>query len=267
EPIEARILSKAIENAQKRVESDHFAVRRNVLKFDDVINKQREVIYGERRKVLDNENLKDSVFNMADKTFGRIIAAYAGDKFPDYWQWDELNANISKIMTLEAPIAYEKKELERLNSDFLKEDIMKIFAQNYEKQEEVFGDNMREAERVIMLQVVDRHWMQHIDDMDQLREGIGLRSYAQHDPIVEYQTVGYDMFEELISTIQDETVKYLLHVRPTAKATERKQIATVTNEGESKEKPVVRAEKKVGRNDLCPCGSGKKYKQCCGHNE
>ena len=268
EPIEAKMLSGVIENAQKRVESNHFAVRRNVLRYDDVINQQRSVMYAQRAMVLDNKDLKQNIISMAEKTFSEILSVYASDNYADNWEWEGLNAAVAKILPLEEPIKYDHDKYDRLTREWVLEDIMNLFNENYAKQEEIFGDAMREVERVIMLQVVDRHWMQHIDDLAQLREGISLRAYAQHDPVVEYQTVSSDMFDQMNSSIREETVRGIMHVRMRNDATERKQVAKVVSTGESKEvtkKPVVNEDKKVGRNDPCPCGSGKKYKQCCGN--
>ena len=266
EPIEAKMLSGVIENAQKRVESNHFAVRRNVLRYDDVINQQRSVMYAQRAMVLDNKNLKQNINSMAEKVFSEILSIYAADHYADNWEWEGLNAAVSKVMTLESPIAYDHDKYDRLTKEWVLEDIMKIFHEKRAMQEEIFGDAMREVERVIMLQVVDRHWMQHIDDLAQLREGISLRAYAQHDPVVEYQTVSSDMFDEMNASIREETVKFVLNVKFNTDATERKQVAKVVSTGESKDvvkKPVVNEEGKIGRNDPCPCGSGKKYKVCC----
>ncbi len=270
EPIEARMLSNVIESAQKKVESNHFAVRRNVLRFDDVMNQQREIIYAQRGKVLDNQNLKESIVSMADKVIGRLISAFASDPYPDNWEWEALSEAVGKLIPLASPLHYDTSEYDRLSSDRLKDDILALFHKQYQKQEETFGETMREVERVIMLQSVDRHWMQHIDDMAQLREGISLRAYAQHDPVVEYQTVSSEMFDDMIAAIQEETVTGLMHVRPRSAATERKMLVKVENAGESKtlsRKPTVNQTKKIGRNDPCPCGSGKKYKYCCGRNE
>lgn len=266
EPIESKMLTGVIENAQKRVESNHFAMRRNVLRYDDVMNQQREVIYAQRGLVLDNKDLKKNIISMADKLFSHLLSVYASDPHPDNWQWAALSDAVAELMPLEAPISYPVDMYDRLTHENVKEDLMKIFEENYSRQEEVFGDMMREVERVIMLQVVDRHWMAHIDDMAQLRDGISLRAYAQHDPVVEYQTVGAEMFDTMIYAIQEETVKGVMHVRKRSDSAERKQVAKAvsTGESESVSKPRVNTEKKVGRNDPCPCGSGKKYKHCCG---
>ncbi len=266
EPIEARILSGIIENAQKRVESNHFAARRNVLRYDDVINQQRTVIYNERAQVLDNKDLKQNIFTMAEKCFKEILDIYASDNYADNWEWEGLNSSVSKLMPLNSPISYSSDLYDRLNKEWVLEDLMKIFNENYKNQEEIFGDSMREVERVIMLQVVDNLWMQHIDDLAQLREGISLRAYAQHDPVVEYQSVSSEMFDDMISSIREGTVKGVMFVRKRNDSTERKQVAKAVSTGESKEvlkKPVVNTEKKIGRNDPCPCGSGLKYKNCC----
>lgn len=269
EPIESKMLTGVIENAQKRVESNHFAMRRNVLRYDDVMNQQREVIYAQRGLVLDNKDLKKNIFSMADKLFSHLLTVYASDPHPDNWQWAALSDAVAELMPLEAPISYPVDMYDRLTHENVKEDLMKIFEENYRLKEEVFGDMMREVERVIMLQVVDRHWMAHIDDMAQLRDGISLRAYAHHDPVVEYQTVGAEMFDTMIYAIQEETVKGVMHVRKRSDSAERKQVAKAVSTGESESvaKPRVNTEKKVGRNDPCPCGSGKKYKYCCGKDK
>ncbi len=269
EPIESKMLTGVIENAQKRVESNHFAMRRNVLRYDDVMNQQREVIYAQRGLVLDNKDLKKNIFSMADKLFSHLLTVYASDPHPDNWQWAALSDAVAELMPLEAPISYPVDMYDRLTHENVKEDLMKIFEENYRLKEEVFGDMMREVERVIMLQVVDRHWMAHIDDMAQLRDGISLRAYAHHDPVVEYQTVGAEMFDTMIYAIWEETVKGVMHVRKRSDSAERKQVAKAVSTGESESvaKPRVNTEKKVGRNDPCPCGSGKKYKHCCGKDK
>ncbi len=269
EPIESKLLTNLIENAQKRVESNHFAVRRNVLRYDDVMNQQREVIYAQRNLVLDNKDLRANITTMAKHVFSGILAVYASDPHADNWQWEALSDAVNEIMPLEAPISYPHDEYDRLNTDFVLDDLMAMFEERYKAQEEIFGDAMREVERVIMLQVVDRHWMAHIDDMAQLRDGISLRAYAQHDPVVEYQTVGAEMFDSMIDAIRTETVKGIMHVRKRVDSAERKQVAKAVSSGESEElrKPRVNTDKKVGRNDPCPCGSGKKYKYCCGAKE
>ena len=269
EPIESKLLTNLIENAQKRVESNHFAVRRNVLRYDDVMNKQREVIYAQRNLVLDNKDLRSNITTMAKHVFGRILSVYAADHYADNWEWEALSDAVNDIMPLDAPISYPHDEYDRLTTDIVLDDLMAMFEEHYKAQEEIFGDMMREVERVIMLQVVDRHWMAHIDDMAQLRDGISLRAYAQHDPVVEYQTVGAEMFDSMIFAIQEETVKGIMHVRKRTDSAERKQVAKAVSSGESEElrKPRVNTDKKVGRNDPCPCGSGKKYKYCCGAKE
>lgn len=270
EPIEAKMLTSLIENAQKRVESNHFAARRNLLRYDDVMNQQRGVIYKERGAVLDNRDLKDRIFAMADKVFAGILSVYAADPYPDNWEFSALTEAVGRIVPMETPLSYPPESFDRLTADAVREDLNKLFAERYKAQEELFGSSvMREVERVILLQVVDRHWMQHIDDMSQLREGISLRAYAQHDPVVEYQTVSSEMFDEMISSIQTETVTGIMHVRPRSDATERRQVAKAESAGENPDitKKPVRRDAKVGRNDPCPCGSGKKYKYCCGKDE
>jgi preprotein translocase subunit SecA len=269
QPIEAKMLSNAIESAQKRVEGRNFDTRKHVLQYDDVMNQQRELIYGQRGQVLEGENLRDNIMTMVDSAAEKIVAVTAGEsQHGDDFSWETFTTLMLEqfgIMTELDP--EQRKELSR---DDLREFITDAAHKAYERKEAEFGEEaMRELERVILLQVVDQKWMDHIDAMDQLRTGIGLRAYAQRDPVIEYKFEGMDMFEEMIGTIKEDTVKYILHARLNTEI-KREQVARPTmatrggGDGEpEKKKPVVKGEK-VGRNEPCPCGSGKKYKKCCG---
>ena len=266
EPLEHKILTKSIETAQKKVEGNNFAIRKHVLQYDDVMNKQREVIYGERKKVLEGEDLRSYIVSMVKTIIEAAVAMYSrGSKFPEEWDLEGLEVYLGDIFL---PKGYLTLERARKHSDEeLKEELFKLAEKLYaQKEEEVGEERFREIERVILLQVVDNKWMDHIDAMDQLRQGIGLRAYGQEDPVRAYQLEGFDMFEEMINSIQLDTVRFLYHVEMPDKI-ERKRVAKVagTNQqGEDrKQKPIVKG-KKIGRNDPCPCGSGLKYKKCCG---
>ena len=270
EPIEAGMLTKAIENAQKKVEGNNFAVRKHLLEYDQVMNEQREVIYGERKRVLYGENLRDSIMGMISQTIDRIIDAHISDEqMPEEWDMNALSESFSAIIPV-GRINIKEDALEKMTKDKLKENLKKLGVQLYEMKEKEIGDEerMRELERVVMLRVIDQKWMDHIDDMDQMRQGIGLHAYAQRDPLIEYKFAAYDMFEEMSNHIQEDTLKILYRVRIETEAKrEEVQKPMFTNKDDSAVKqPKKRAEDKVGRNDPCPCGSGKKYKQCCGRN-
>ncbi len=264
--IEHKTLSNAIETAQKKIESNNFAIRKNLLEYDQVMNEQREIIYAERRRVLDGESMRDVIYKMITDIVDNTVDMVVGDD-ADSSEWDlkELNALLLPIIPLE-PVKQEEVSGSRKNSlkQLLKEKAVKL----YEAKEAQFPEPeaIRELERVILLKVIDKKWMDHIDDMDQLRQGIGLQAYGQKDPLVEYKMSGYEMFDNMTANIQEDTVKLLLHVRVEQKV-EREQVAKVTgtNKDDSAAKaPVKREESKVYPNDPCPCGSGKKYKQCCG---
>lgn len=272
EPIEHKMLTSAIENSQKRVEGRNFNVRKHVLQYDDVMNKQREVIYSQRQKVLNGENLKDTILKMLETSIEDLVQTYcsAGD-YPDVWNmnaiYDQVNAN---FMPEGKQLTFTEDELNNLTRDHLKNIIYDEAVERYAEKEKLFGDSMREVERVILLSVVDSKWMDHIDDMEQLKQGINLRAYGQKDPVIEYQVEGYNMFEEMIHNIGDETVRHIMNVVPKEKM-ERKQVAKPLaashgSDGTVAKQP-VRVGKKVGRNDPCPCGSGKKYKKCCGFQQ
>ena len=266
QPIEHKMLTNAIENAQKRVEGRNFDIRKHVLQYDDVMNQQREVIYAQRKQVLDGENLKDSILKMVEGLIDHIIHLYTSESpHPDEWNMNGLIEYAEQIFLPKGALNLTKEQLLDLTKEELKERLLDIAKKRYEeKEQEVGSEVMREFERVVMLQVVDRKWMDHIDNMDQLRQGIGLRAYGQRDPVVEYKFEGFDMFEEMIRNIQEDTVRiiYNAHLQQPPK---REKVAEpiMATHGDGPAKPVVKG-KKVGRNEPCPCGSGKKYKNCCG---
>ena len=267
EQIQHKMLSGAIEKAQSKIEFNNFGIRKNLLEYDQVMNDQREIIYAERLRVLNGESMRDVIFKMiTDRVEATVDMCISNELSADEWDVKELNEVLLPIVPVE-PITPDtvkgmrnSKELKHL----LKEQAVKL----YEEKETEFPDpeQFRELERVVLLKVIDRKWMDHIDDMDQLRQGIGLQAYGQRDPLVEYKTRGFDMFDHMISGIQEDTVRLLYHVRIEEKV-EREQVAKVT--GTNKDDSVASAPKKrdkakVYPNDPCPCGSGKKYKQCCG---
>lgn len=267
EELQHKLLSDAIEKAQQRIESNNFAIRKNLLEYDQVMNDQREIIYAERLKVLNGENMRDVIFKMiTDRVEACVDMCISGEI--DRFQWDlnELNELLLPVIPVEA---VRKEDIESVKSNkelkqYLKEKAIAL----YEAKETEFPEveQFREIERVVLLKVMDRKWMDHIDDMDQLRQGIGLQAYGQRDPKVEYKMAGFDMFDDLIAAIQEDTVRLLYHVKIEQKV-EREQVAKVTgtNKDDSAVKgPKRRTEEKVYPNDPCPCGSGKKYKQCCG---
>ncbi|SHE47971.1 protein translocase subunit secA [Thermoanaerobacter uzonensis DSM 18761] len=270
QPIEHKILTKQIEQAQKKVEGINFDTRKHVLQYDDVMNKQREIIYAQRRKVLEGENLKESIFDMVKSIIERNVEVYtAGSKYPEEWDIKGLLDHLYD-MFLEKDSVVIDVDIDRLDKDVLTDIIYEEAVRQYEKKEAEIGpEQMREIERIVLLRVVDTKWMDHIDEMDQLRQGIGLRAYGQVDPLIEYKKIAFDMFEDLIQSIQEDTVKFLYHIQINKdNMIQREQVAkpVSTNvDAEEKKQPVVKG-KKVGRNDPCPCGSGKKYKKCCGAN-
>jgi len=266
QPIEHKMLSNAIESAQKRVEGRNFDIRKHVLQYDDVMNQQRELIYAQRSMVLEGENLKSYILSMVDSVAQKVVNSTVGDsRHPEEYSWETFEL----LMLEHFGIAMPMDEQKRKETD--SEELLRLVTDSahslYEKKEQEFGEeSMRELERVILLQVVDSKWMDHIDAMDQLRTGIGLRAYAQHDPVIEYKFEGMDMFDEMIASIKEDTIKHAFHARIN-KEIRREQVAQPITASHGKEevkrKPVTKA-KKVGRNDPCPCGSGKKYKKCCG---
>ncbi|WP_312433193.1 preprotein translocase subunit SecA [Lacrimispora sp.] len=266
EQIEHKMLSNAIEKAQMKIETNNYGIRENLLKYDEVMNEQREVIYGERRKVLDGDNMRDFVLKMVtDIVENAVDLSVSDEQAPEDWDLNELNTLLLPIIPLQPVTLPEDKKIKKNElKHMLKEEAIKL----YESKEAEFpeGEQIREIERVILLKVIDNKWMSHIDDMDQLRQGIGLQAYGQRDPLVEYKMSGYQMFDEMAAAIREDTVRILFHIRVEQKV-EREPAAKVTgtNKDESSPKaPVKKVEAKVYPNDPCPCGSGKKYKQCCG---
>ena len=268
EQVEHKMLSNAIESAQKKIEGNNFGIRKNLLEFDQVNNEQREVIYKERRMVLDGESMRDTIYKMITDVVEKCVnAVISDDQMAEDWDIQELNNLIIPIIPMEK-IKLTEEQLKHAKKDELIQQLKEAAVKVYEAKEAEFPepDQIREVERIILMKVIDRKWMDHIDDMDQLRQGIGLQAYGQRDPVVEYKFAGYDMFEAMIDSIAEETVKALTHIKIEQKV-EREQVAKVTgtNKDESATNtPKRRSSKKIQPNDPCPCGSGKKYKQCCG---
>ncbi|MGN0511666.1 MAG: preprotein translocase subunit SecA [Lachnospiraceae bacterium] len=268
EQIEHKMLSSAIEKAQMKIESNNYGIRKNLLDYDAVNNEQREIIYKERRRVLDGENMRDAIYNMiTDIVDNTVDMCFSDDVDQEEWDLHEFNSVMTQIIPVQSlkwDVIKDKKKNE-IKHD-LKEEAVKL----YELKEAEFPEpeQLRELERVVLLKVIDNKWMDHIDDMDQLRQGIGLQAYGQKDPVVEYKMSAYEMFNAMTQTIQEDTVRLLYHVRVEQKI-EREQVAQVTgtNKDDSAHKPVQRKEEKIYPNDPCPCGSGKKYKQCCGRKK
>ncbi|WP_066712054.1 preprotein translocase subunit SecA [Clostridium sp. Marseille-P299] len=270
EQIQHKMLSSAIEKAQKKIEDNNFGIRKNLLEYDQVNNDQREIIYAERRKVLDGESMRDAIFKMITDTVENCVnTCISDDQIPEDWDLVELNSLLLPIIPLE-PIQLTSEQLKHMKKNELLQQLKEDAVKFYEAKEAEFPEKeaLREIERVILLRVIDRKWMDHIDDMDQLRQGISLQAYGQKDPLTEFKFMGFDMFDAMITAIAEDTVKALMHVRIEIKV-EREEVAKVTgtNKDESVAKaPVRRTAKKVQPNDPCPCGSGKKYKYCCGKN-
>ena len=266
--IEHKMLSNAIENAQKKIENNNYSIRKNLLDYDAVNNDQREIIYKERRRVLDGENMRDVIYKMINDVAERQVDMVASDELkPSEWDMGELNELLKSVFPME-PLEFTEEEKSALTVAKLKQLVKEKAVECYEAKEAEFTDpeQIREVERIILLKVIDRRWMDHIDDMDQLRQGIGLQAYGQRDPLVEYKMAGFDMFDDMISAIQEDTIRLLFHVQVEQKV-EREQVAKVTgtNKDETAQSaPKKREHAKVYPNDPCPCGSGKKYKQCCG---
>ena len=266
EQIEHKMLSNAIEKAQERIEGNHFGTRKNLLEYDQVMNEQREIIYDERRRVLDGESMRDVIYNMITEHVEKVVDKYISSELgQDTWDLESLNRDLYNVMLL-PPVTMD--EIKGKSQKELKHILKERAVKGYEAKEAEFpeAEQIREAERVVLLKAIDTRWMEHIDDMDQLRQGIGLQAYGQKNPLVEYKMIGYDLFDEMTENIATNTIRMLFHIRVEQKV-EREQVAKVT--GTNKDDSLVRApkkreEKKVYPNDPCPCGSGKKYKQCCG---
>ena len=279
-PINSKMISNAVESAQKKVEGKNFSIRKHVLQYDDVMNSQREIIYAQRKQVLDGDSLKDNVLKMIDDSIERLVNSYVSE--------EKITNSESLLQDIE--VSFGIKEVESMKKeDAIAEDVINELKEKthkiYEDKETEFGaENMRELERVVMLKVVDQKWMDHIDDMDELKNGIGLRAYGQKDPVVQYRLEGADMFDDMIEALKDDVSKIMLNIQKKEENVQRKETAEITGAGledtainlvdgtvKPKEgglnKTVVNTEPKVGRNDPCPCGSGKKYKNCCGKNQ
>ena len=281
--LEFGMLSKSIESAQKKVEGKNFGIRKYVLQYDNVMNKQREIIYGQRQMVLDGEDIsgyiKNMIYDIVDNVVDSVTAA---GKYPEEWDYNRIEESLANIVPqFKDQMKFDEEYINNLsNVAQLREDIKDVFDRLYEDKEKELGvENMRNAERMILLRVVDNRWMDHIDAMDQLKDGIGLRGVGQQDPAVAYAQEGFAMFDEMISDIREETVKYCYAVTPLTKTERKKVVSDVQKEQkeeynekkkevkEKKQETVRRTTPKIGRNDPCPCGSGKKYKHCCGRNQ
>ena len=275
DPIEHKLITRSIERAQKKVEARNFDIRKHVLEYDDVMNQQREVIYKERRKILKGEDLKENIFFMLDKIIESQMDQYANAKlYPEEWTLDGLIEDAQKIYAPEGKL--KKEDLEAMSRDELEETLKETAREAYAAREQLFGEaNMRELEKVVMLRVVDNHWMEHLDRMDMLREGINLRAYGQRNPLVEYKIEALDMFEAMEASIQSDIASLMYRVsivtQEQQQLQDRLQTARASHGGESEaaeaKKQPARNKSDVGRNDPCPCGSGKKYKNCCGRNK
>lgn len=278
-PIDSKIISKAVENAQKKVEGRNFSIRKNVLKYDDVMNAQREIIYAQRRQVLDGENIHDNILNMINAVAQGTVNMFVEDATGDgNLNVEPLHTEIMNVFAIDM-LDYIKEN--KTNPSAVSEELEKRALEKYTAKEQEIGSNeMRELERVVMLKVVDEKWMNHIDSMDELKDGIGLRAYGQQDPVVKYRIEGMDMFEEMVEDIKIDVTKILMNIRQQGEA-KRQETVKITGaaleaihsvDGGSKigtdvDRTVRNEEPKVGRNDPCPCGSNKKYKNCCGRNK
>ena len=275
EPIEHKLITRSIEHAQKKVEARNFDIRKHVLEYDDVMNQQREVIYSERRKILTGDNLRENIMYMVQQIIKGEMDQYANEKlYPEEWTLDGLIQDAENTYAPEGKL--KKEELEAMSRDEVEETLVKLAEEGYHNRELMFGEeNMRELEKVVMLRVVDNHWMEHLDRMDMLREGINLRAYGQRNPLVEYKIEALDMFEEMENAIQTDIAKLMYRVSIVTQEQQQLQDRLASAQAshgdevdaaEAKQTPLVKKEH-IGRNDPCPCGSGKKYKNCCGKNK
>ena len=276
-PLEAGLLSKQVESAQKRVEGKNFSIRKHVLQYDDVMNTQREIIYGERKEVLDGNDLKPKILHMIEDVSSEIVLNYTqGLENSSDINKSALILDLNNLLTVEN---VESLKQDKIDSSKVIEEVQEKALAKYAEKEAEIGEEIRELERVVMLKIVDEKWMNHIDNMDELKDGIGLRAYGQKDPVVQYRLEGFEMFDQMITDIKLDVVKLLMHLTKKENVQRQSQIkitseglegpkvqTTNSNQAPEKPSPVVNNEPKVGRNDLCPCGSGKKYKQCCGKN-
>ena len=267
EPIEHQLITRSIEQAQKKVEGRNFDIRKHVLQYDDVMNQQREVIYGQRRQILMGEGLKENIMSMINQMIDQYMDLYANEKlYPEDWDVNSLAESCTNLFAPKGRLVPE--ELEKFSRDELKDELYSVAKEAYDLREAMFGaDGMRELEKVVMLKVVDNKWIEHLDHMDMLREGITLRAYGQRDPLIEYKIEAFDMFERMIANIQEEIARTVFQVnivvQPEDHLKDAKEVHADISAEEDSKKPVVNGET-TGRNDLCPCGSGKKFKKCCG---
>ena len=267
EPIEHQLITRSIEQAQKKVEGRNFDIRKHVLQYDDVMNQQREVIYGQRRQILMGEGLKENIMSMINQMIDQYMDLYANEKlYPEDWDVNSLAESCTNLFAPKGRLVPE--ELEKFSRDELKDELYSVAKEAYDLREAMFGaDGMRELEKVVMLKVVDNKWIEHLDHMDMLREGITLRAYGQRDPLIEYKIEAFDMFERMIANIQEEIARTVFQVnivvQPEDHLKDAKEVRADISAEEDSKKPVVNGET-TGRNDLCPCGSGKKFKKCCG---
>lgn len=268
EPIEAKILNKSIENAQRNIESRHFDARRHVLQYDEVMNEQRKIIYAQRQMVLDGEDISGTIRNMIESIIETALDDYIGiTDVPEHWNMKGLTEFANQYLLAMGEFEVSPDEIDTITKDEVRKRLSAIAQKRYDEQCELFGDAMREVERVMMLRVVDTLWMDHLDEMEHVKREIGLRAYGQHDPVIEYRNVGSDLYDGMLESIKRDTVKYVLAVKPRPQVEiKRVQVAKPIDTGSdgSLEKRGVSAKKVPGRNDPCPCGSGKKYKHCCG---
>ena len=270
QPIEAKMLTNAIENAQKNLESRNFDSRKNVLQYDEVMNEQRKIIYKQRQMVLDGEDISSTIKSMIEAIIDSAIDDYIGiSEIPEEWNIRALTEFANNNLRANGEFVIEDSELDTITKNDIKDMLMDIANKRYAEQEEIFGPAMRELERVLMLRVVDTLWMDHLDEMEHVKREIGLRAYGQHDPVVEYRNVGSELYEGMLDAIKRETVRYVLFAMPRIKI-EREQVAKPLDtggDGSLKKRPASADKKEPGRNDPCPCGSGKKYKNCCGKDK
>ena len=269
EPIQAKMLTNAIENAQKNLESRNFDSRKHVLQYDEVMNEQRKIIYAQRQMVLDGEDISGTIKNMMESAIDSALDDYIGiSEIPEDWNIRAITEFANQYLNAQGEFKIPEEDMETITKADVKDMLMELGNKRYESQEEVFGENMRELERVLMLRVVDTLWMDHLDEMEHVKREIGLRAYGQHDPVLEYRNVGSELYENMLDSIKKDTVRYVLSAMPRVKI-EREQVAKPLDTGGdgSLGNTPKRAKKEPGRNDPCPCGSGKKYKNCCGKNK
>jgi len=262
QPIEHPIISKAIENAQKKVESYHFDIRKQLLEYDDVMETQRKVIYGERKKILEGEDLKSSVISLMNDCLLEMAEAYIPKNRKDLWNIEGFISEVKDIFDIDV----SADEIKESSYDEIVNLCRDRIVSHYDEKEERLGsDLMRQAERFIMLRALDNHWIEHLENMDSLKEGIGLRAYGQREPLIEYKREAYEMFQYMLSSMRRDISRFLMKLEIKTESIEHKPVAMVSSTHNNTQKKPVKV-KKIGRNDPCPCGSGKKYKYCCGRD-